>query len=72
MTPFTKFISINLLKQIHRKNYRKRCPLCKLILTLNCVSYTSEGPPSKNLQTISAVEVVEKREPSYTVGGNIN
>ena len=28
--------------------------------------------PSKNLQTINAGEGVEKREPSYTVGGNVN
>ena len=27
---------------------------------------------SKNLQTINAGEGVEKREPSYTVGGNVN
>ena len=26
----------------------------------------------KNLQTISAGEGVEKRKPSYTVGGNVN
>ena len=26
----------------------------------------------KNLQTINAGEDVEKREPSYTVGGNVN
>ena len=26
----------------------------------------------KSLQTINAGEVVEKREPSYTVGGNAN
>ena len=26
----------------------------------------------KNLQTINAGEVVEKKEPSYTVGGNAN
>ena len=26
----------------------------------------------KNLQTINAGEAVEKREPSYTVGGNVN
>ena len=26
----------------------------------------------KNLQTINAAESVEKREPSYTVGGNVN
>ena len=28
--------------------------------------------PSKSLQTINAGEGVEKREPSYTVGGNAN
>ena len=33
---------------------------------------TSEWPSSKNLQTISAGEGVEKREPSCTVGGNVN
>ena len=27
---------------------------------------------SKSLQAINAGEVVEKREPSYTVGGNAN
>ena len=29
-------------------------------------------PSSKNLQTINAGDGVEKREPSYTVGGNVN
>ena len=29
-------------------------------------------PLSKNLQTINAGEGVEKGEPSYTVGGNVN
>ena len=29
-------------------------------------------PSSKNLQTINAGEEVEKREQSYTVGGNVN
>ena len=31
-----------------------------------------EWPSSKNLQIINAEEGAEKREPSYTVGGNIN
>ena len=35
-------------------------------------SYQSEWPSSKNQQTISAGEGVEKREPPCTVGGNIN
>ena len=34
--------------------------------------FGSEEPPSKSLQTINAGEGVEKREPSYTVGGNVN
>ena len=36
-------------------------------------SHLSEWPPSKkNLQTINAGEDVEKREPSCTIGGNVN
>ena len=36
------------------------------------ISHWSEWLLSKNLQTINAGEGVEKREPSYTVGGNAN
>ena len=32
----------------------------------------SEWPSSKSLQITNAGEGVEKREPSYTVGGNVN
>ena len=35
-------------------------------------SQQSEWPSSENLQTINAGEGVEKREPSCTVGGNVN
>ena len=35
-------------------------------------SQLSEWPSSKNLQTINAGEGVEKRESSFTVGGNVN
>ena len=35
-------------------------------------SHGSELPLSKNLQTRIAGEGVEEREPSYTVGGNVN
>ena len=35
-------------------------------------SHLSEWPLSKNLQTTKAGEGVEKREPSYTFGGNVN
>ena len=37
----------------------------------NVVS-SHQWPSSKNLQTINAGEGVEKREPSGTVGGNVN
>ena len=33
---------------------------------------SQNGHHKKNLQTINAGEGVEKREPSYTVGGNVN
>ena len=32
----------------------------------------TEWPSLKSLQTINAAEGVEKREPFYTVGGNVN
>ena len=35
-------------------------------------SHKSEWPSSKILQTINSGEGVEKREPFYTVGGNVN
>ena len=45
----------------------------KIDLFLSCVtSHWSEWPPSKNLQTVNAGEDVEKREPSSTVGGNVD
>ena len=37
-----------------------------------CMSHQSEWLQSKSLQIINAGEGVEKREPSYTVGGNAN
>ena len=36
------------------------------------MSHRSEWPSSKNLQTKNAGEGVEKKEPSFTAGGNIN
>ena len=36
------------------------------------ISHQSEWLRSKSLQVINAGEGVEKREPSYTVGGNAN
>ena len=34
--------------------------------------YQQEWPSSKNMQIINAGEDIEKRESSYTVGGNVN
>ena len=56
------------------------CMSCLYILEINSLSVVSfatiscrsEWLPSKSLQIIHAGEVVEKREPSYTVGGNAN
>ena len=42
------------------------------IKTTMRTSYQSEWPSSKSPQTINAGEGVEKREPYYAVGGNIN
>ena len=41
-------------------------------LQCSITSLQSEWPSSKSLQTVNAGEGVEKREPSYTVGGNVN
>ena len=42
------------------------------IILLDITSHLSEWSSSENLQTINAAEGVEKRESSYTVGGNVN
>ena len=34
--------------------------------------HQAEWPSSKSLQTINTGEGVEKREPSYTIAGNVN
>ena len=48
-----------------------------IFLELSCrsclyISHQSEWLRSKSLQVINAGEGVEKREPSYTAGGNAN
>jgi len=56
----------------------KRCSMSliiremKMTTIIRSIPHRSERPSSKNLQIINAEEGVEKREPSYTVGGNVN
>ena len=58
--------------------HMKRCSPSLIIremlskLQWGITSHQSEWPSSKNLQTINAGESVEKREPSCTVGGDVN
>ena len=61
-------------QQVHEKMLRITSYLRNANQNNNEVitSHRSEWPSSKNLQTIHAGEGVEKREASYTVGGQVN
>ena len=61
-------------QQTHEKmhNITNSLEKCKSKLQWGITSYWSEWPSSRNMETINAGEVVEQREPSCTVGGNVN
>ena len=59
----------NTWKDAQPHSLSEKCKSKPLWGTISC---QSEWLLSKSLQTINAGEGVEKREPSYTVGGNAN
>ena len=59
------------------RNHKKRCSNTimremQIKTTTTTTSHQPEWLSSKHLQTIHAGEDVEKREPSYIAGGNVN
>ena len=59
------------------KKHMKQCSTalsekCKSKLHWSITSHQTEWPSSKSLQIINAREGLEKRQPSYTINGNVN
>ena len=52
--------------------YHKLLKKCKSKLQSGTTSHQSEWPSSKRLQIKNAEKGVEKREPNYTAGENVN
>ena len=62
-----------LLSRIQGYHYHlSKFHIYALVSCIGTISHQSEWLRSKSLQVINAGEDVEKREPSYTVGGNAN
>ena len=65
-------------RQIYGQKAHKKCLQSLIISEMQIkiqwgiTSHLSECPLLKPLQTMNAIEDVEKREPSYSVGGNVN
>ena len=67
-----KGIALNLTNTWKNAKHHSLSEKCKSKPQWGTTSHQSEWLRSKNLQAINAGEGVEKREPSYTVGGNAN